>query len=208
MRIFSVLVLATLVALVACQNTDPSKKNEKSLPTPAKMEGNSTYKFAYVNVDTLIDKYLVYKDLKKDFETQSRIKESELRNKGASFENEIANFQKTLDNMPVGEAKANERQIAIKGQEFETRKRELMRQQQEAENDLYKQEEGIRKKLMDNINDFVKKYAEQNGYTFIFSYSKAAALSGGMMYGQGSLDITLDVVKGLNEAYKPEKEKK
>ena len=66
----------------------------------------------------------------------------------------------------------------------------------------------MNKKLMDNINDFIKKYAEQNGYAFIFSYSKNAAVSGGLMYGKDALDITLDVVKGLNEAYKPEKEKK
>lgn len=197
MRIFSVFVLATLVALVACQNTESPKKNEKNLPAQPKTEGNTTTKFAYINVDTLMEKYLVYKEMKKDFETQSRIKSSDLRNSGASFENDVTNFQKTIANMPVGEAKAQERQIALKEQEFEGRRNELMKRQQEAESDLYKQEQAMLKKIMDNINDFVKKYAEENGYTFIFSYSKANALSG-LMYGQSALDITTDVVKGLN----------
>ncbi len=204
-RIFSVFVLATLVALVACQNTEPNKKNEKSLPTPAKVEDkNAQPKFAYVNVDTLMEKYLVYKEMKKDFETQGRIKESDLRTRGNSFQTEVTNFQKTLESMPVGEAKANERQIALKEQEFELKRRELVQQQQQAETDLYKAEQGMNKKLMDNINAFIKKYAEQNGYTFIFTYSKAAALSG-MMYGQDSYDVTLDVVKGLNADYKADK---
>lgn len=172
-------------------------KKDGNKALPANNTEAKAYKFAFVNTDTLLERYAFYKDMKKDLETKGRIIDSDLRNKMSGFQNEAVLYQKSVGSMTIDQAKRTEQGLAAKEQE-------LGQYKQTVENDFLKQEQDMSKKLNGNINDFVKKYAEQNGYTFIFSYSKNAT-GVGMLYGQDALDITADIAKGLNEAYKPEK---
>jgi len=57
------------------------------------------------------------------------------------------------------------------------------------------------KKLYDKIADYTKDYAKQKGYKIVLTYSKNNT---NMLYGDPSLDVTADVVKGLNDAYAKE----
>ncbi|TAE04413.1 MAG: OmpH family outer membrane protein [Bacteroidetes bacterium] len=190
-------VIATLFSLVACQNTDPNKKADKTAPAPLKGDGNKTYKFAYVNIDTLLERYTFYKDMKKDLETKGRIIDSDLRNRGSNFQNDVVAYKKGVGSMTIDQAKQTEQGLA-------RREQELAQYQQTVEANFAKEEQEMSKKLNENVNDYIKKYAGQNGYTFIFSYSRSST-GVGMMYGDASLDITTEVVKGLNAEYKPEK---
>jgi outer membrane protein len=191
------LVLATLFALVACQGNEPAKKADKKPITEAKGDNNKTYKFGYVNIDTLLERYNFYKDMNKDLETKGRILDSDLRNKGANFQNDVLAYKKGVGAMTIDQAKRTEQGLA-------QREQELAQYQQTAEGNFAKEQQEWSKKLNDNVNNYIKKYAEQNGFTFIFSYSRASS-GVGMMYGHESLDVTTEVAKGLNDEYKPEK---
>ena len=196
MRIFSILVLATLVALVACQNTDSSKKDTKTASASANLTtaDNKNVKLAFVNIDSLIENYAFTKEIKKDLDVKGRTIDSELSRKSSELQSEYTAYQRNVGGMTNQQAQDVEQNLKYKQQELGQRKQSL-------ESDFMKEQQEKSKKMNDNINDYIKKYAEKNGYTFIFSYSKSLATSG-IVYGQEAYDVTLDVLKGLNEEYK------
>ncbi len=53
--------------------------------------------------------------------------------------------------------------------------------------------------VLNQINIFVEDYAKKNNYTMVFG----TTTSGNIMYGEDKVDITKDVLKGLNDHYQP-----
>jgi outer membrane protein len=51
--------------------------------------------------------------------------------------------------------------------------------------------------VLDEINAYLKTYGEARGYTIIF----AATEYGNIAYGQQALDVTEEVLAGLNQHY-------
>jgi outer membrane protein len=52
--------------------------------------------------------------------------------------------------------------------------------------------------LLTNIQNYLKKYNSGNKFDMVIGYSKG----GGVLYAKEDLDITQEVLKGLNEEYK------
>ena len=59
--------------------------------------------------------------------------------------------------------------------------------------------DAFNKELHDEMNDFLTEYADQHGLDYVFSYSSAAPV---LMYGKPALNVTQDVIKGMNERAK------
>jgi outer membrane protein len=186
-----------LWAIQACNSNKETPKNTpkvKETSTTTSTTATKETKFAYVNTDTLLLNYEFYKELKKDLETKQRIIQSDLRNRQTTFQTEVQSYQKTVGGMTIEQAKKTEQGLAQKEQE-------LVEYGKSVETAYLKEEQKLNEKLNQNISDYLKKYAEENGYTFIFGYSKANNAVG-MIYGQPSLEITKEVSSGLNEEYK------
>jgi outer membrane protein len=56
----------------------------------------------------------------------------------------------------------------------------------------------FQKQLYENVEAYLAKYAEANGFDFIFRYEMGLNL----MYGSEKYNITSDIIKGLNDEYK------
>jgi outer membrane protein len=55
--------------------------------------------------------------------------------------------------------------------------------------------------VLNQVNDFIKKYAEKNGYDIVLGVT----LSGNILYGSDAIDITDEVLEGLNTEYEGKK---
>ena len=73
-------------------------------------------------------------------------------------------------------------------QSLETRKATLSEQ-------LQKKQIAFTEQLQKNIDDYLAIYNKDNKYDFILSYTK----TGQILYANNALDITDEVLKGLNE---------
>jgi Skp family chaperone for outer membrane proteins len=51
--------------------------------------------------------------------------------------------------------------------------------------------------VLNQINDFIKKYSEDHGYTFVFGTTN----DGTLLFGNKGVDITEDVLEELNTEY-------
>jgi outer membrane protein len=60
-----------------------------------------------------------------------------------------------------------------------------------------RQDQELSQKILDKVNDFIKRYGKDHGYTFIM----AATQYGNIVYAEDYVDITDEVLVGLNAEY-------
>jgi outer membrane protein len=155
-------------------------------------------KIAYVDLDSLQEKYTFYQEKMNDFEKRKENADRDLNNAYQKLENERVAVGQKAQNMTQAELQNFQQEFQRKVQNLENQRRNL-------ENSI--QQEGF--KTMDDvkkrINDFLDGYNKAKGYSFILSYNSAVNT---ILYKDSTLNITDEVVKGLNDAYESSKGKK
>jgi outer membrane protein len=189
--------IATAVALVsvmaACQN------KENTSTTPAKTtEGSTTSnkdQIVYVNSDSLLTKYEYFKDLKTKLDGKSKAAQADMGAKTQAFQREVAQYQQQQSTLPADQRASTEQRLARKQQELQS-------YQQNAGAALQNEQATEQEKLYDKVADYLKTYAKTKGYKMVLTYSKG---NSAILFADDTLDITSEVIKGLNEAYKADK---
>lgn len=180
-------------------NTNTTQKNNIPIKVANKDNKNSEVKIAYYNVDTLMAKYNYYINAKKSSENEIRIMQSDLNNRKTAFENTVIGFQNSAATMTQQKIEETKQALTLE-------ERKLVQYGQAQESELAKKEQKVAEKMVDNIAEFLKKYAEANGYSMIYAYSKSN-FTVGLTYAQTSYEITDEIVKGLNDEYKNQTKK-
>ncbi len=180
-----------------CNNAPETKKpttENKNTTTTTTNTNEKSPKFAFYNSDSVMLKYEFYKVNKKELETKQRILQADFSARQSQFENSVNAFQNSAGTMTASKIEETKQALGKKDQE-------LREYGQTQEQNFIKQSQELNEKMSNNIAENVKKYAEANGYTFVFAYSKASVALG-LVYAQESHNITDDIVKALNEEYK------
>src|ERR1700748_3400814 len=192
----SILTKITLGLLVAGSMAACNKSKTDSASTPAAASSApDKATIVYVNSDTLLAKYNYAKDLNKQLSDKGNAAQSELTSKGQAFQREVADYQKSQATLPADQRQSTE-------QRLQREQQELQQYQQNASAQFQNDKATQIDKLYDKIADFTKSYAKEKGYKMVLSYSKT---NSNVLYGDPGLDVTADVVKGLNDAYSKEK---
>ena len=77
---------------------------------------------------------------------------------------------------------------------------DLQSRKQEIDNDLYNYNSKMKEDILTRIQDYLKQYNKDGRYSYIFSYEP-----GFMFYKDSTLNITPDVIAGLNDLYSENK---
>lgn len=157
--------------------------------------GSSTQtagRIVYVNTDTLLNNYDYYKDVVKEFESKRFELENELQKKGQSFQNEVALFQKRIQAGGMSQSQAETTQ-----QQLQKKEQDIMMYRDNAAASLQQDQAGKTDEMLSNIQDYLGKFNAGDKYDMVIGYSKG----GGVLYAKEDLDITAEVLKGLNEEY-------
>jgi outer membrane protein len=96
--------------------------------------------------------------------------------------------------MTVGQLKATEEDLGRKQQN-------LQMYQQRLNQELMIEEQKMNKELYDRVTKFLDKYAKEKGLHMVLKYD----LTSDVMHVSDALDISQDVIKGLNEEFQQEK---
>jgi outer membrane protein len=165
-----------------------------------KVAGNDTaanrpLKIAYVDLDSIQEKYDYYREKMTEFEKKKESADRDLNNSFQRIENERVAFVQKGNAITQVEAEAFQRDYARKMQNLEQQKANMERQIQE---------EGIKtmEELKKKINAFLTNYNTTKNYSYIFSYSSGINV---LFYKDTAYNITNEVVDGLNQAYKASK---
>ncbi len=190
--IFTKITLGILVAasVVACNN---DKKAAAPAAASTTVAGGET--IVFVNQDTLLAKYEYAKDMRTRLEAKGKSADGDINTRGQAFQREVAEFQRNANTMSADQRAATQDRLQRKQQE-------LQQYQQNATAEFQNLQGNEANKLYDKVADFTKAYAKEKGYKMVLTYSKS---NPNILYGDESLDVTADVLKGLNAEYEKDK---
>ena len=182
-----IITLSIILATVAAEaQTAPTVQ-------PVKID-DTKGAIVFVNSDTLLNNYDYYKAIKAKLQGLSQSAQAEIAAKGQAFQKEVAAYQKGASALNLAQRTATEKRLAAKQQSLQALSQNTATQLQE-------EQENQNSKLYDKLAAYLKTYCKTKGYKIVLTYSKA---NPSMLYGDDSLDVTKDVLVGLNEEYKKE----
>ena len=189
-------IAAAVVALFSLASCDNSPKADSS--TEEKKQVPSTIKIAYVEVDSIMTQYEFCKEYSLILEKKSQNIQSTLQQKGQALQSAAANFQQKLQQNAYTREQAEQIQASLQKQNADLEALQA-RLSAEFQNETAKFNEA----LHDSLQHFINKYNKDKKYTMILSKS-----GDNILYANKGIDITDEIVKGLNKAYKKGSTKK
>lgn len=155
--------------------------------------GTSNLKVAYINSDTVLKYYDYFKVNRERLESKGKKLDQDLRNRAENLQKDIESYQRNLSNLTIGQAKAIEEDLGKKQQN-------LRMYQESLSQELMGDESKMNQELYGKVTAFLKKFGQERGLQVVLKFDPSSDL----LFGGDSLDITQDVIKGLNEDYKAE----
>lgn len=201
MSISSLLLGLAVISLSACSSDNGTKSDTVNLPVASASAGEegvaTTINIRYIDSDSLLANYNLAKDLQEaTMRAVSRI-DNARQAKGQEIQKFAASVQqKAQSNGYLSEASYNAdmQKLQKMQQDAENYLATLSRN---ADNELAQQQI----QLNDSIESFIKSYNKERGYDAIL-YKNAG------VYFNPALDITSEVIKGLNARYNKVSESK
>ena len=200
MKNFSIVFNLLLLALVGVLfwlyfSLKKASGSDSSMPTAMSNSAGKSrlIRIAHVNVDSLNAKYQMMLDFKREIESRQNSIQMEYESKGKVLQDEYANYQQKAQAGTISQIDAEKAQkdIQAKKADLDNIQRKLDDLQREA------QERNI------TILGIVQKYVADYNKKMHFDYVLAFAKSGSnILYANDSLDVTKDVIAGLNVQYK------
>lgn len=147
-------------------------------------------KIAFINSDTVL-KYFDYFKISRDkLEAKGRKMDNDLKNRANGLQREITNYQNTVSNLTIGQAKAIEEDL--------TKKQQNLRLYQESlGQELAMEESKLNRELYEKVTSYLKDYSAKNGIYAVFKFDPSSDL----LFGGEALDITREVIEGLNTTF-------
>ena len=161
--------------------------------TAARSVSAGNLKLAYINSDSVLKYYDYFKVNRVKLEAKVKKLDQDLKNRATSLQGEIESYQRNVNSMTIGQARAVEEDLGKKRQNLQLYQESLSQQMQG-------DQEKMTKDLYNKVTAYLKKYGQERGLQVVFKYDATSDL----LFGGDSLDISADVTKGLNEAYQLE----
>lgn len=151
-------------------------------------------KIAYIKSQDLFVGYEGMKEAKARYEEK-------VNGLQANFDTLSSDYQKSLKRFDQEYSRLGSKERAEKTQLLRSQVQNLEQYKQTVEEKIQKEDEALSQGVYNQINDYIKQYGEANGYLIILGTTN----NGNILYGQDAIDITKDVLEGLNKSYKGKK---
>ena len=189
-NIILVLLVGFLYYLYFSNN---KKSTSQNISSSAAHHENQSAKVAYIDLDSLQNNYTYYKKIKAEFEKKQEAANSEITSLQKKYQSRAMQLQQKGPTMSQ-----QEQESAM--QEMNKMQQDLQAKKQGIDNDLYNTNSKMKEDILSRIQNYLKEYNKDGKYSYIFSYEP-----GFMFYKDSTLNITPDVIAGLNELYKENK---
>lgn len=146
---------------------------------------------AYINSDSLLKKYEYVTELTGKLEGTRAKLEKEYENRAKGLQSEVDTYRRTMGNMTISQAKAIEEDLMRKQQN-------LMQYQDQLTQQLMQEEAKVQEQIYQDLAGYLNNYGKTNNLQLVLTYQKGS----GVLFANDSLNITDQVVAGLNDLYK------
>ena len=190
--LFTISVAAMLgLGMTSCNN-QPQKNDTQKEAKGTIADSNADLKIAYVEVDTIMSKYQYWKDVMKLMQGKQANIQKTLQGKQQTLQQAAANFQQGIQSNKYSQAQAQQIQANLQQQA-----QEGDALQQRLGSEYQKEVEKYNTALSDSIHHFLAEYNKDKKFSLIL-----AKQGDNILYASNALDITDQVVAGLNKRYK------
>ena len=179
MTIKPFLLILPLAALTAACGGDKKNNLEAANATAS----SAATKIAYVDVDSLQNKYQYYIDAKSQLEAKVKGYQDVIRQREQALQQMQVSLQQRMQNGSITSEAQYKAEVS------------KIQRQQEAQKEKDAMETQFSKALQDSLDNFLSEYNKTKHYTLILN--KAVTL-----YAEKGMDITDEVAAGLNKRYK------
>ena len=151
---------------------------------------------AYINIDSVIFKFDMFKDKREDLLTKQKSAEAELNSKGTQYEKGARDYQEKVQKGLVTRATAAEMEQALLQQQ-----QELVSLRDKLQSNLMEEEQVMNRQILEYITRFLEENKTEYNYQYIFGKSFGSVI----LYGDPASDITQKVLDAINKKYQAEK---
>lgn len=147
-------------------------------------------RIAYFDMDSINNSFVLIKNVKAELSKEEEKINSTLTNLQKSYNDRITHYQGQQETMSQVESEKANRDIL----QLQDRIRTTKMQMEQKYQDLYM------RKMQDvkaKVEEYLKEYNKDKGYAYILAYEP-----GFIFYRDSALNITEDIIAGLNEKYK------
>ena len=183
-------VLVAGLALTSCNNATTTPAAEAKSDTTA-VAGS----IVFFNIDKVVESYDMANDLRSAVETKVGGIQSEIDRRGNKLQKDANDFQNKMDKGLLTTSVANAQYQKLQQQQNEYQQY-VVRKQQE----MNEEQQVMLNQIMNAIAEYVKEYNAEKQYALILTTS-GDILPAPVVTGAPALDITDEILAGLNAAY-------
>lgn len=183
----AIVAVAALIIALACP-----KGGAKAASAGEAMTA-SAGDIVYVHIDSLILKYDMYSDLSGELEAKKQAIESDLNKKGRKLESDGKAFENQINKGLLTRSAAEKQQ-----QTLLQRQQDLQNLASQKQAELMEENEVMMNQVMDAITTYLERYNEEHNFAAILTTN---ATTNVVIVGNPALDITAEIVEGLNNEY-------
>jgi outer membrane protein len=188
------IVLLALIGVLFYLHFSGNKTKVKSDTTVAgKNVEAQDFKIAYFEMDSLESSFELVKEVKNELGKKEEAINNELSRMEKNYRNKVTSYQQQGATMTQVQSENAQRDVMQMQQNMQTRKQALDNEYQE----FYMRK---MKQVKTEIENFLQKYNNDKGYSYIFAYEP-----GLFYYRDTAYNITNDVIRGLNDQYTKKK---
>lgn len=144
----------------------------------------------YVDANQLINNYKGMQEARKTYQQKAVTWKANVDTLSSEVQRQIMDYEKASGRMTPKERELSEELIR-------TKQKHLMEYQQAMNAQAQQEDTKMTGEVVAQINSYIKKYGEEKGYTIVM----AATEYGNIAYADEGLDITEEVLEGLNKEY-------
>lgn len=152
--------------------------------------GNGEARIVFVNADSLLEKYELFKQKKEALTKKEKDADSALKARGKALEKEFMQAQQK-----VQEGLMTPNQVQQLEQQLSQKQQRLMADQDRITKELVDETQKIQDELQKSVKDLLAAIRKEKGYDYILSYGPGT----GVLMVNDSLDITELVLERLNQ---------
>lgn len=198
------LLAAAAFSLNSCNSPDSRKSAEKTAgdekPVPQETTpGSGT--IVYFNLDRVIAEYDMANDLRSTVETKVAGIQKEINRRGSKLQSEVKSFQEKINKGLITRSVAEVQGQKLQEQEDSFNKYAAAKQQEIAE-----EQQVMLNQIANAVKEYVDRFNEEKQYSLILS-TQGDILPAPVVTGDPALDITDQLITGLNDEYVKNKAK-
>ena len=153
----------------------------------------------FFNLDQVLARYDMAIKLQADFEKKAKSVDQEITRRRTKLENEDKDLSDKLNKGLMTRSTAE-----VKYNELQKKVADFQQYGAQKQNELAEEQQVMLNNIANAVMEYVQKYNAVKGYDLVLA-TQGALLSTPVVTGDSALDITEDLIKGLNEEYNSSK---